>query len=165
VDKKHMERISSDCLSFDVKDVAGGAHVLQRLYLQIVVADGSEAHRMIQQCDVDTSQIGRGSHQIVIASPTQQRPSCEIAHDCVVLYLHQRHQVGKVFSTRKELLSNGIQLAPIASARPSVGAIWSELKVVFPLIVSVVEKILTVELNKGKRLSLYREEQEMANDE
>ena len=116
---EHMQRVALAGFPLNIKHVARWPHPFQRLYLQIVAAQWSERHRLVQQRHIYPPDIRRLRHQVFIPRMPQQRASCQVKDDAVIFHLHQRHQIGySIILTRQYLLPDAIHFAPIACGGP-----------------------------------------------
>ena len=146
---KDVQGVPSPRLALHIKNVACGAHVFQRLYLQAVVAQRSERHGLVHQGHVNAAHIRRLRHQELIAGLSQQGTPRQVVETRVVLHLHQRHQVRQaVVHTRQQFLGNVVLLAPIARRCPMTQRSRTPLGILLQSIVLTVKQILAVQLHE-----------------
>ena len=151
MDDKDVKGVARIAATLDIKDVTGGTHALGRQDSDGLVTKGMKAQGMIEQGNIDATQIGRLGHQVMIAGIAKEGTAGQVSENGIVLDLDQGDKVGQLVGTRQDLLTNTVYLAPVFGGSPMASAIGKKLCVLLPHIVMSIEQILAVQLNKGEK--------------
>ena len=149
---KNVKSVAGDNLTFHVENIACRTHALDKGDGDGFVTNRTKRRRLIDKGHIDASLVGRLGHQIVVAGISQERTTGEVMEHSVILYLNKCHEVRQLLATRENGLPRMVQLAPVARASPMARTFRQILIILLQRIVATIEKILTIQLDKGQLL-------------
>jgi len=118
-----------------------------------MMAERTEGQGIVKQGHVDAPLVRRVGNEVTIACSAEQGTASEVAEHTVVLHLTEGDKAGDdIIATREDGLCKMVLLAPITTSGPMARGFGQVLLVVLEGVVTGIEEILAVKLDKRERL-------------
>ena len=107
---KDMKSVARGTTALNIKNITSGAHARKLRHGYHLITKGMKTLRLIEQGNIDATDIGRLGHEIIVAGIAKKGAMRQIAQHGIVFYFDQSNKVGQLVGTRQYLLPYSIDL-------------------------------------------------------